>query len=296
MLNYWTQTDAMVEPVTLALAKQQCRVDPGMTDDDTLISTVYIPSARRFVERYLGRALFNQIWVRTLDNFPLAASYDITISPADRWNWPVYGGTWNRLAIDLPGGRTRKINSITYLDVNSNPITLDPSTYRADFTSEPCRITPPSSSMVWPFVGSYLPGSVAITYQVASYISTVAEPVTVPAAPGPYTCQLSKTWACGLDSVNDGSGNVIAGVTLATNAATGISTLTFPAAQAGAALTANYCVPNCPADLIHAQLLLIAHYYRNPEATTDLKLDTIKLGVDAHLSSHVVTWADYRPC
>jgi Phage gp6-like head-tail connector protein len=296
MLNYFTQTDAIVEPVTLARAKQQCRIDAGMTDDDDLISSVYIPAARRFVEKYLSRALFNQTWRRMLDNFPLAASYDVSISPADRWNWPLYGGTWNRLVIDLPGGWARKIVSITYLDVNAQVTTLDPSTYRADFTSEPCRITPPSSSMVWPFVGSYLPGSVAITYEVGSYVSTVIEAISVPGAPGPYTCQLAQAWATGIGQIVDGASNVIAGATLATDPISGASTLTLPAAQAGQALTVVYYTANCPADVVLAILLLVAHYYRNPEATTDLKLDTTKLGVDSLLSGHVVTWADYRPC
>jgi hypothetical protein len=295
MLNYSTLTAPIIEPVTLTLAKQQCRVDAGMTDDDGLIGGVYIPAARRFVEKYVNRGLFNQTWQRTLDNFPLAASFDVTISPADRWNWPLYGGMWNRLVIDLPGGRVRKIVSITYLDLNSNPITLDPTAYRADLTSEPCRVTP-NNSMIWPFQGSYLPGSVAITYEVANYVSTVVEAITVPATPGPYVCNLAKPWATGVDSVVDGSSNPITGAVLATDAATGASTLTFPATAAGAALTATYCVASLPGDLLLAHLLLIAHFYRNPEATTDLKLDTTKLGVESLLSSEVITWADYRPC
>jgi hypothetical protein len=42
--------------------------------------------------------------------------------------------------------------------------------------------------------------------------------------------------------------------------------------------------------------MLIAHWYRNPEATTDLTLKTVPMAVDCLLEGHVITWGDYRPC
>lgn len=101
-LNIHLLAGPILEPITLVQAKAQCRIDEGFTDDDVIISSIYIPAARQLAEKVTHRAFFNQTWERALDNFPLAASFDYSPSPADRWNWPVYGGMWNRLAIDLP--------------------------------------------------------------------------------------------------------------------------------------------------------------------------------------------------
>jgi hypothetical protein len=189
--------------------------------------------------------------------------------------------------------------SITYQDATGATITMDPTLYAADLTSEPCRVLPgqsQASGQVWPWTGSYMPGSVAITYEVGSYVAAVQETFIVPAANGPTaTASLSKAWATGLASIVTGLNVPVTGAALSTNAA-GQSSIVLPAAQAGAQLTAMYYIAKCPADVILAQLLLIGHYYRNPEATTDLRLDTIKLGVDSLLAPHVVNWMDYRPC
>ena len=64
-------TDATVEPVTLAQAKVQCRVDDDIITDDTLISTL-ITAARQQCEQELGRALITQTWERVIDAFPSA--------------------------------------------------------------------------------------------------------------------------------------------------------------------------------------------------------------------------------
>lgn len=56
-----------VEPVSLAEAKLQCRVDGS--EDDALIST-YIAAARSQAEHKLRRALITQQWERVLDAFP----------------------------------------------------------------------------------------------------------------------------------------------------------------------------------------------------------------------------------
>jgi uncharacterized phiE125 gp8 family phage protein len=54
------------EPIDLALARQQCRVD--LNDDDDLISS-YIVAARQFVEEYTGRQLITATWDLILDGF-----------------------------------------------------------------------------------------------------------------------------------------------------------------------------------------------------------------------------------
>lgn len=56
-----------VEPITLAEAKTQCRVD---TSDDDMIITSFITAAREFAEHFTGRAFINQTWELALDGFP----------------------------------------------------------------------------------------------------------------------------------------------------------------------------------------------------------------------------------
>jgi uncharacterized phiE125 gp8 family phage protein len=54
------------EPIDLALARQQCRVD--LNDDDDLISS-YIVAARQLVEEITGRQLITATWDLILDGF-----------------------------------------------------------------------------------------------------------------------------------------------------------------------------------------------------------------------------------
>lgn len=61
-------TAPAVEPVTLAEAKNHCRVDTNA--DDALIQS-YITTAREWVEDYIDRALVTQQLVMRLDAFPL---------------------------------------------------------------------------------------------------------------------------------------------------------------------------------------------------------------------------------
>lgn len=297
MLNAYPITEAILEPVTLARAKQQCRIDPSFTDDDELVE-IYIGAARGLVEKIIQGSLFNRTWLRSIDNFPLASNWDTVISPADRIGWPVGSQIWNRVVIDLPGGRTRKVNSLTYLDGNGNEITVDPAIYRADLASIPARLAPASNALYWPWQGQYLPGSVRVTYEVANYTAAVTgEAFTVPAPSGATsTYQLTKAWATGLERLIDAGGEPVTGAAIATDAVTGASTLTLPAALAGQALTLDYDVQNLSKDVLSAMLCLIAHFYRNPEATTDLKLMEVPVSAKCLLEGHVITWGDYRPC
>lgn len=93
------------EPVTLAEAKAQCRVELGFTDDDAILTT-FIAVARRAVEKHTGVGIIQQSWTLTLPQFP------------------PFGGP-----IDLPKGPAISIDGVTYLDANGATQTLDPATY-----------------------------------------------------------------------------------------------------------------------------------------------------------------------
>jgi uncharacterized phiE125 gp8 family phage protein len=58
----------VVEPVSLAEAKAQCRVDG--TDEDAYLSSL-ITAAREYVENVLDLSLVTQVWEARYDTFPL---------------------------------------------------------------------------------------------------------------------------------------------------------------------------------------------------------------------------------
>jgi len=55
------------EPLTLAEAKQHCRID---TDTEDALLLAFISAARRAAEHRTGRAFITQTWERVLDAFP----------------------------------------------------------------------------------------------------------------------------------------------------------------------------------------------------------------------------------
>lgn len=67
ILSHTLYTAASVYPVSLAIAKQQCRVDHA--DEDELIGE-YIASATQWCENYCERAFITQYWETSYDGFP----------------------------------------------------------------------------------------------------------------------------------------------------------------------------------------------------------------------------------
>jgi uncharacterized phiE125 gp8 family phage protein len=66
VLNYQLITPPAVEPVTVAMAKAHLRVD--FPDDDLLI-TALISAAREICEQKMQRAIYEQSYVLSLDQF-----------------------------------------------------------------------------------------------------------------------------------------------------------------------------------------------------------------------------------
>src|ERR1700722_16969036 len=133
MTSFILTTPPSVEPVLLADAKQQARIDT--TADDTLIGTL-ITAARQWAEQYTGRALVTQTWQLWLDFWP---------SSQELW-WdgvrqgPVSG--FDRLSyIMLPRPPLQSVTSIQYFDDTDTPTTWDPSNYYVDTVRTPARVT-----------------------------------------------------------------------------------------------------------------------------------------------------------
>lgn len=158
-------TPPKVEPVSLQLAKQHCKVDYDA--DDTLIQT-YIVAARQYCEKRTNRAFYTQTWMRTLDYFPLYGRMDSSRAPSERDSWPYGTWYWDRVTIDLPRNRVQSVTSITYLDNDNQQHTLPSDSYNVDVASIPARIAP-AQGLFWPILNQFIPGSVKITYQAGSY-------------------------------------------------------------------------------------------------------------------------------
>jgi len=89
------------EPVTLAEAKVQLRVD-GTDDDDRI--TALIAAVREYVEVATGRALVTQTWTLVVDGFP--------------------GG-----GFEIPKPPLKSLTQITYVDVDGVTQTLSTDVY-----------------------------------------------------------------------------------------------------------------------------------------------------------------------
>lgn len=112
------------EPITLAEALNQCRLDPGV--DDARVSGLVV-AARRWAEDWTGRAFVDQRFLLSLDCWPR-------------------GGV-----ILLPRGRVSAVASVKYVDGNGTLKTLVENTdYVVDLDSTPARISP-AYNVCWPY-------------------------------------------------------------------------------------------------------------------------------------------------
>ncbi len=97
-------SDPASEPVSLAEAKAQCRVEHS--DDDAYISAL-VAAARMRVEDDLGIVLVSHQWRLTADGFPCG------------------GGR-----IEIPRTPLISVESVAYVDVNGDAQTMDAAGYR----------------------------------------------------------------------------------------------------------------------------------------------------------------------
>lgn len=119
-------TQPAVEPVSLAEAKVQCRVDT--TDEDSYISSL-ITMSRQYIEQILDVALVNQTLEARYDSFPM---WEIILPRA-----PVGSGTVTVIYRDEAG--------------NDQTITSATPSFTVDYRVTPGRIYPLYNG-VWPAV------------------------------------------------------------------------------------------------------------------------------------------------
>lgn len=149
--------EATAEPITLAQAKLQLRLD-GDAEDQSVYAC--ITDARAYVETYTNRQLMTCQYRLRLDYFPSVAYsfmrfYDLRLCDPISINHP--------LVIWMPKSPIQSIDSITYYDPSGTLTTLDPSQYNVDLDSLPPRIVPLVDG-VWPDTQIGRPGAITINF------------------------------------------------------------------------------------------------------------------------------------
>lgn len=144
-------TPPNTEPITLAEACAQARIEPGM--DDTTI-TRYVKAATRHIEMLYGVAMITQTKELVMDCWP---------------GW----------AIELADSPVQSITSIKYKLSDGSEQTLSGSTYVTALKSQPVKIVP-AKNAIWPSAGGLQPVEAIAVRYVAGFgdaTTDVPEPI-----------------------------------------------------------------------------------------------------------------------
>lgn len=181
------------EPVSLEEAKAHLRLD--FNDDDQLVLSL-ISAAREVVEGNLRRAVFSQTYELTLDQFPYPTG-TLTRTPDQRENYLFPSIYFSDYAIEFPLSKVTSVDSITFVDVTGEKVTLPEAQYAFDVNTVPARIVP-SNGGTWPYINSYSPGSITITFKAGEWNSD-----TVPASVKQAMLLLLGHWYANREAVTD---------------------------------------------------------------------------------------------
>lgn len=153
-------------PLTLGEAKMQLHIT-DTADDPAILDA--IATATEQTEKFLQRAIYQQVLRFTMDSFPDLPNATL------KFFVPTYSvESYLARAISLMSGPIYlprppvQVGSITidYIDDNGDLQTLDPSQYLVDYDAEPVRIAP-AYSEPWP-VTQAVQAAVKITYTAGS--------------------------------------------------------------------------------------------------------------------------------
>lgn len=148
-IQYKITTAPATEPITLAEAKSQCRIETSFTDDDTWLNTV-ITVVREQAEDILNRALIDQTITMVADEFP-----DF---------------------FEIPQPPLSSITSIKYYDEDNVQQTLATSEYEVNNYIEPALVTK-AYDVTWPATYTRF-DAVEVVFQ-AGYANAAAVPTSV---------------------------------------------------------------------------------------------------------------------
>lgn len=152
-------TPPTAEPITLEECRMHLRLvadgSPPEHEHDPMILS-QLSAAREWAERFTGLSLAPQTLAIALDDFPCDA-------------------------LKLPRGPVAAVLSVTYVDEDGAPRTLDPSAYQLDTFSEPPRLLS-ASGIDWPSTSATALNPVVIRYE-AGYSLPGDSPQLTPLLP-----------------------------------------------------------------------------------------------------------------
>jgi hypothetical protein len=131
--------------VPVSVDEARAHVSAYGTGNDAILSAMIDAAVSHLDGRagILGRALIQQTWELSLDEFPRYLVPGADFRPLNRTLLTEFS------AIRLPLAPLVSVSSVKYIDVNGTQQTLDPATYTVDATSEPGVIVPAYGAM-WP--------------------------------------------------------------------------------------------------------------------------------------------------
>ena len=145
-------TAVTAEPISLAEARLQCKVDSDDTTHDAVLSAL-ITAAREFAEHYTGRALAPQTLELALPSFP-------TVIPHPIFDHPAF--TAGDLSITLSMPPVSSITHIKYTDTAGVEQTIAGSAYALS-TYGDSRTIAPTYGNYWPTTRA-IPDAVRVRY------------------------------------------------------------------------------------------------------------------------------------
>jgi uncharacterized phiE125 gp8 family phage protein len=152
-------------PLHIADVRQHLRQD--ITDDDNLITNIYLPQAVAGAQMETQRQLVAARYQYILDAFPGPSLMGVPMGKA--FGIP-------RHAIQMPIAPLIQIVSIDYTAMDGSTQTMSTSDYTVDITCDPPRITPVFGK-IWPIPLPQI-GSVRITFDAGYVAACVANATT----------------------------------------------------------------------------------------------------------------------
>lgn len=151
-LSLHLKTAPVEDPVTLAETKLHLRVDPDLTDDNTLIASM-IKAATETAQAITRRQFVTATYELRFDSFPTV--------------------------INFPRPPLASVVSVKYKDTAGDVQTFDAGKYEVDIYSTVGRIQPKTTES-WPTTGDFL-GAVIVEY-TAGYGAATAVPDDIKSA------------------------------------------------------------------------------------------------------------------
>lgn len=165
-------TDAVLEPITLAEFESHSRITASTAEEESEISDIFIPAARRYIEHRTGRTIHEKTLELILDCFPAGA-------------------------IKLPGATPLiEVESVKYKDSSGSETTWSGSNYVTSAGSEDpgrCGELAPAYGIQYPSFTPYPLDPIRIRYRAGLETASPAAEA-MPSIKHAMTLLVAKMW------------------------------------------------------------------------------------------------------